>query len=101
MVLPSPVPAARLVALGAQVRSFGRAFSHDAGDYLCNESFYLSLLMDRRASFVHVPNWRGKPARSGGVRLSKSWREAPASCPDSSKPNAGESTWIVSDVLRA
>jgi pyrrolidone-carboxylate peptidase len=33
--------------------------SHDAGDYLCNESFYLSLLMDRRASFVHVPNWSG------------------------------------------
>jgi pyroglutamyl-peptidase len=58
-ILPSPCPAARLVAL-ARKTGLPARLSHDAGDYLCNESFYLSLLMDRRASFVHVPNWRGK-----------------------------------------
>jgi len=33
--------------------------SRDAGDYICNETLYLSLLMDRRAMFIHVPEWRG------------------------------------------
>jgi pyroglutamyl-peptidase len=37
--------------------------SRDAGDYLCNESLYLSLLMDRRACFVHLPDWRGAQLR--------------------------------------
>ncbi len=58
-ILPSPCPAARLVAL-ARKAGLPARLSHDAGDYLCNESFYLSLLMDRRASFVHLPDWRGK-----------------------------------------
>jgi pyroglutamyl-peptidase len=58
-VLPSPVPAARLAAL-ARKSGLAAGVSRDAGDYLCNESLYLSLLMDRRAGFVHVPNWRGK-----------------------------------------
>jgi pyroglutamyl-peptidase len=58
-VLPSPCPAARLAAL-ARKAGLPARLSHDAGDYLCNESFYLSLLMDRRASFVHLPAWRGK-----------------------------------------
>lgn len=47
--------------LAALARRLGEptALSHDAGDYLCNESLYLSLLMDRRACFIHLPNWRG------------------------------------------
>lgn len=57
-VLPSPCSIPRLAALarkgGVPVR-----LSRDAGDYLCNESLYLSLLMDRRACFIHLPNWRG------------------------------------------
>ena len=57
-VLPSPFHAARLAAL-ARKSGVPASVSHDAGDYLCNESFYLSLLMDRRASFIHVPDWRG------------------------------------------
>ena len=57
--MPSPCPAARLVAL-ARKSGLPARLSHDAGDYLCNESFYLSLLMDRRAGFVHVPDWRGR-----------------------------------------
>jgi len=57
--LPSPCPAARLVAL-ARKSGISARLSRDCGDYLCNESLYLSLLMDRRASFVHLPDWRGK-----------------------------------------
>ncbi len=56
----SPAPAARLAAL-ARRAGVPAEISHDAGDYLCNESFYLSLLMDRRAAFVHLPDWRGAP----------------------------------------
>jgi len=78
-VLPSPVPAARLAAAarnsgacnsgarksgarksGARKSGLAVGVSRDAGDYLCNESLYLSLLMDRRAGFVHLPDWRGK-----------------------------------------
>jgi pyroglutamyl-peptidase len=50
--------APRLAAL-ARRNGLPASLSHDAGDYLCNESFYLSLLMDRRACFLHLPNWRG------------------------------------------
>jgi pyroglutamyl-peptidase len=55
---PTPAPAERLAA---QARACGLAarISRDAGAYLCNEAFYLSLLMDRRAVFVHLPDWRG------------------------------------------
>lgn len=58
-VLPSPGCAARLTA-AARKSGLSAGVSRDAGDYLCNESLYLSLLMDRRASFIHVPDWRGK-----------------------------------------
>ena len=58
-LLPSPSPAARLAAV-ARKSGLSAGVSRDAGDYLCNECLYLSLLMDRRASFVHVPDWRGK-----------------------------------------
>jgi pyroglutamyl-peptidase len=54
----SPCDAPRLVAL-ARKSGVAAAASRDAGDYLCNESFYLSLLMDRRACFIHLPDWRG------------------------------------------
>jgi pyroglutamyl-peptidase len=54
-----PASAARLVAL-ARRSGVSAALSRDAGDYLCNESFFLSLLMDRRAQFIHLPNWRGR-----------------------------------------
>jgi pyrrolidone-carboxylate peptidase len=57
--LSSPCSAARLVAL-ARKAGLPARLSRDCGDYLCNEGFYLSLLMDRRASFVHLPDWRGK-----------------------------------------
>lgn len=57
-VLRGADAAPRLAAL-ARRNGLPAALSHDAGDYLCNESFYLSLLMDRRACFIHVPNWRG------------------------------------------
>ncbi len=56
--LHSPCRAARLVAL-ARKSGVPAAVSRHAGDYLCNESLYLSLLMDRRACFVHLPDWRG------------------------------------------
>jgi pyroglutamyl-peptidase len=59
-MLHSPAPAARFVAL-ARAAGVPAEISLDAGDYLCNESLYLSLLMDRRASFVHLPDWRGAP----------------------------------------
>ena len=54
----SPFDAPRLVAL-ARRSGVAAAVSRDAGDYLCNESLYLSLLMDRRACFIHLPDWRG------------------------------------------
>lgn len=57
-VLRSPVAPPRLAAL-ARMGGLPAAPSRDAGDYLCNESLYLSLLMDRRACFIHLPNWRG------------------------------------------
>ncbi len=57
--LRGPAPAARLAAL-ARKNGVAAAASRDAGDYLCNESFYLSLLMDRRACFLHLPDWRGR-----------------------------------------
>lgn len=57
-VLRGAGDARRLVSL-ARRHGLPAALSRDAGDYLCNESFYLSLLMDRRACFIHVPNWRG------------------------------------------
>jgi pyroglutamyl-peptidase len=52
-------PAPRLAAL-ARKNGVSAALSRDAGDYLCNESFFLSLLMDRRACFIHLPDWRGR-----------------------------------------
>jgi pyroglutamyl-peptidase len=54
----SPAPAERLAAQ-ARARGVAARISRDAGAYLCNEAFYLSLLMDRRAAFVHLPDWRG------------------------------------------
>jgi pyroglutamyl-peptidase len=55
----SPFDAPRLVAL-ARKNGVEATVSRDAGDYLCNESLYLSLLMDRRACFIHLPDWRGE-----------------------------------------
>jgi len=54
----SPAPAKRLAA-AARAQRAGAEISRDAGAYLCNEAYYLSLLMDRRAVFVHLPDWRG------------------------------------------
>ncbi|WP_294536364.1 pyroglutamyl-peptidase I [uncultured Rhodoblastus sp.] len=59
-LLRSPCEAARLAAV-ARKSGVAAAPSRDAGDYLCNESFFLSLLMDRRACFIHLPDWRGAP----------------------------------------
>ncbi len=58
-IFPSPFFAPRLAPL-ARKKGVTASVSQDAGDYLCNESFYLSLLMDRRAAFVHLPDWRGE-----------------------------------------
>ena len=60
--LRSPAPAARLAAL-ARRHGEKAEVSRDAGDYLCNEILFLSLLMDRRASFLHLPAWRGARLR--------------------------------------
>ncbi len=61
--------APRLAAL-ARRNGLPASLSRDAGDYLCNESFYLSLLMDRRACFLHLPDWRGlRLERAAGVIL--------------------------------
>lgn len=57
-LLRTSCSAPRLVAL-ARRSGLAAAPSRDAGDYLCNESLYLSLLMDRRTCFLHLPNWRG------------------------------------------
>lgn len=54
----SPAPATRLAAR-ARACGVPTQTSRDAGAYLCNEAFYLSLLMDRRAVFIHLPDWRG------------------------------------------
>ncbi len=54
----SPAPAARLAALARQ-EGVPAYVSRDAGAYLCNEALYLSLLMDRKAAFIHLPDWRG------------------------------------------
>jgi pyroglutamyl-peptidase len=57
--------AERLAAL-ARKSGVPAGVSRDAGDYLCNESFFLSLLMDRRVCFLHLPDWRGaRLARAG------------------------------------
>lgn len=56
--LKASASAPRLAAL-ARKNGLPASLSHDAGDYLCNESLYLSLLMDRNACFLHLPNWRG------------------------------------------
>ncbi len=64
-IFRGPCPAERLVAL-ARRKGVPAALSRDAGDYICNESFYLSLLMDRRACFVHLPDWRGGALRRAG-----------------------------------
>jgi pyroglutamyl-peptidase len=57
-VLKASGAAPRLAAL-ARRNGLPAMLSRDAGDYLCNESLYLSLLMDRKACFLHLPNWRG------------------------------------------
>jgi len=55
---PARIPARQLDAVlrRAGVRS---GLSNDAGDYVCNQTFYLSLAMaegtNRRAGFIHVP----------------------------------------------
>ena len=54
----SPAPAHRLAAR-ARACGVPAQTSRDAGAYLCNEAYYLSLLMDRRAVFIHLPDWRG------------------------------------------
>lgn len=56
-IFRSPFSAAHLAAL-ARKSGVAAAPSRDAGDYLCNESLFLSLLMDRRACFIHLPDWR-------------------------------------------
>jgi len=55
----TPAPAERLAAT-ARAKGVPAQISVDAGAYLCNEAFYLALLMDRRAVFVHLPDWRGR-----------------------------------------
>lgn len=55
--LTSPAPVERLAA-AARACGVPAQASRDAGAYLCNEAYYLSLLMDRRAVFVHLPDWR-------------------------------------------
>jgi pyroglutamyl-peptidase len=57
-ILRAGCSAARLAAV-ARRSGMPATLSRDAGDYLCNESLYLSLLMDRRACFLHLPAWRG------------------------------------------
>lgn len=57
-LLRSPFAVERLAAL-ARRTGVPAAVSRDAGDYLCNEALFLSLLMDRRACFVHIPDWTG------------------------------------------
>ncbi|MBB4197687.1 hypothetical protein CCR94_12865 [Rhodoblastus sphagnicola] len=54
----TPAPAA-LLAAKARACGVVAQTSGDAGAYLCNEAYYLALLMDRRAVFVHLPAWRG------------------------------------------
>jgi pyroglutamyl-peptidase len=58
-ILSGPAPAA-LLAAKARANGVAAQISRDAGAYLCNEAFYLALLMDRRAVFVHLPDWRGR-----------------------------------------
>ena len=68
-VLRAGCSPARLAAI-ARRGGLPATLSRDAGDYLCNESFYLSLLMDRRACFLHLPDWRGlRLERAAGVIL--------------------------------
>ena len=55
----SPAPAKRLAAR-ARACGVPAQTSRDAGAYLCNEALYLSLLMDRRAVFIPLPDWRGQ-----------------------------------------
>jgi len=54
----TPAPAA-LLAAKARACGVATQVSRDAGAYLCNEAYYLALLMDRRAVFLHLPDWRG------------------------------------------
>ena len=69
-ILRSPAAAARLAALSRQ-SGVAAAPSGDAGDYICNETLYLSLLMDRRAMFIHLPNWRGDSLRQGAKAIAR------------------------------
>jgi pyroglutamyl-peptidase len=62
-VLRSPCRHARLASIARRMGARSRP-SRDAGDFLCNEGLYLSLMMGRRACFIHLPDWRGKQLNS-------------------------------------
>jgi pyroglutamyl-peptidase len=63
-IMLASAEAPRLAALARQLGQ-PASLSRDAGDYLCNESLYLALLMDRKATFLHLPRWRGATLRRG------------------------------------
>jgi pyroglutamyl-peptidase len=69
-LLRSPAAAARLAALSRR-SGVAAAPSRDAGDYICNEALYLSLLMDRRAMFIHMPDWRGDGLRQAADSIAR------------------------------
>jgi len=68
--LQSPAAAARLAAISRQA-GVAAAPSRDAGDYICNETLYLSLLMDRRAVFIHLPDSRGDSLRGAALSIAR------------------------------
>jgi pyroglutamyl-peptidase len=69
--LKARVPTSRLHAALRQA-GIASALSIDAGDYVCNQTFYLSLAMaegtQRRVGFIHVPKM-GAPALTKAVSV--------------------------------
>lgn len=71
-VLSALVPVSHLAAM-LKADGFSSRLSRDAGDYVCNQTFYHSLAMaegtSRKVGFIHVPNDGGEPLTRAALCL--------------------------------
>jgi len=70
--LAALVPVSHLNAM-LKAEGFGSRLSRDAGDYVCNQTFYHSLAMaegtKRHVGFIHVPKEGGEPLTRAALCL--------------------------------
>ena len=60
--LPTPLPVRQMLQI-LRAASVKARLSMDAGDYICNQTLYLSLAAGYRAGFIHIPRLRPREFR--------------------------------------